>query len=442
VFAGSILAAPALIAFASLADLVGAATPQPPRPLPAAARAPASAPARAPWVAAWSAPLVRPGPAASTIVFDGGTGGRTVRDVVHLTLGGTNVRVRLSNVFGNRTATFGDVRIAVASGSGLAGTVAGTSRRVRFRGATTIRVAPGHAIAGDPVALAVRPGANLAVSLFAPRATGTVTTSGDVDHTSYISAPGDATASTSPQSFPARASAWYWIDGVDVAPRNRRSGAIVGLGDSITAGFDSTPNADRGWPDLLADRLRAAHTRPPLAVLDAGISGNDLSRPSPCFGSSGMQRMQRDVFDQPGVRDVIVAEGVNDITQPREPRSAGAYACLPHRAISAAGMIADYRSAIGRIHARGLRAIGATITPFGRYEYWTPAIEAERQRINRWIRTSHAFDGVIDFDRVLRDPAHPAWLKPSYDSGDGLHPDDAGHAAMADAIPLSLFAGR
>ena len=139
---------------------------------------------------------------------------------------------------------------------------------------------------------------------------------------------------------------------------------------------------------------------------------------------------------------MIVAEGVNDITQPREPRSAGAHVCLPHLPISAAGMIADYRGAIRRIHAHGLRAIGATITPFGRYPYWTPAIETERRRINRWIRTSRAFDGVIDFDRVLRDPAHPAWLNPTYDSGDGLHPNNGGHAVMAGAIPLSLFTGR
>jgi lysophospholipase L1-like esterase len=291
------------------------------------------------------------------------------------------------------------------------------------------------------VALSLRPGSNVAVSVYAPAATGTVTTSGDVDHSSYVSVPGDETAATSPAGYAERVATWYWIDGVDVAPRNRRSGAIAVLGDSITAGFASTPNADRAWPDLLAVRLRAGHAHPPLAVLNAGISGNNLSRSSPCFGQSGLQRLGRDVLSQPGVRDVIVALGVNDITQPREPRSGAAYVCLPHEPISAAGMIADYRAAIRRIHARGLRAIGATITPLGRYTYWTPAIEAERRRINRWIRTSGAFDGVIDFDRALRDPAHPTWMKPAYDSGDGLHPNDAGHAAMADAIPLSLFTG-
>jgi lysophospholipase L1-like esterase len=432
VFAGSILVAPALLAFASVADLIGAAAPHAPRPQAAVAHAPTPR-----WVAAWTAPPVRPG--AAGIPLDGGTGGRTVRDVVHLTLGGTSVRVRLSNVFGSRTAYFSDVRVAVADGSGVAGTVLGTSRRVRFDGAMTVRVPAGRIVASDPVTFSIRPGANLAVSIYAPRATGTVTTTGEVDHTNYVSGAVDATAATAPASFPTQVPAWYWIDGVDVDPRNPRSGAIVALGDSITAGFASTPNADRAWPDLLADRLRGARVRPPLAVLDAGISGNNLSRSSPCFGQSGLRRMQRDALAQPGVRDVIVALGVNDITQPREHRSAGAYGCLPHRPVSAAGMIAAYRSAIRRIHADHLPAIGATITPFGRYEYWTPAIEAERRRINRWIRGGHAFDGVIDFDRALRDPAHPVWLNPAFDSGDGLHPNDAGHAAMARAIPLSLF---
>jgi lysophospholipase L1-like esterase len=438
VFAGSILVAPALAAFASLANLVGIVRAHtPPRHAVAA-----HGPAPSEWVAAWTAPPLRPGPAASAVPFESGTGGRTVRDVARLTLGGTEVRVRLSNVFGDRTASFSDVRIAVARGSGRAATVPGTSTRVRFGGATSVRVPAGRIVASDPVRFSARPGQNLAVSLYAPRATGTATSTGDIDHTNYVSAPGDATASTSAQSFPAVVPASYWIDGVDVVPRNPHSGAIVALGDSITAGFASTPNAGLDWPDLLADRLRAAHARPPLAVLNAGISGNNLSRSSPCFGQSGLQRMQRDALRQPGVRDVIVALGVNDITQPREPRSAGAYVCLPHHPISAAGMIADYRSAIRLIHARHLRAIGATISPFGRYRYWTPTIEAERRRINRWIRASHAFDGVIDFDRALRDPRHPAWLNPAYASGDGLHPNNAGHAAMARAIPLSLFTGR
>jgi lysophospholipase L1-like esterase len=397
--------------------------------------------AAAHWVGSWSAPPDRPGPSSGGIPGSAGTGGLTVRDVVHTTLGGPELRVRLSNVFGSRAVTFTDVRVALATGSALPTTVAGSSRRIGFAGAEQVTVPAGGVVASDPVKLAVRAGQNLAISIYAPASTGTATLAGSFDHTNYISGSGDATAATSAASFPVSSPVWYWIAGVDVAPRNPDAGAVVALGDSITAGFDSTENANVDWPDLLADRLNAAHTSPALSVLNAGISGNNLHESSRCFGASGLARMRRDVFEQPGVRDVIVAEGVNDITQPRESSSAPGYGCLAHRAITAAGMIADYEQAIARIHAHHLKAIGVTISPFGRYESWTPAIEAERQQINHWIRTNHAFDGVIDFDRVLRDPADPAWLNPRYDSGDGLHPNDAGHAAMAAAIPLSLFAG-
>ncbi len=393
------------------------------------------------WVASWSSPPDRPGPSSRGIPNEAGTGGLTVRDVVHTTLGGTEQRVRLSNVFGSHAVTFTDVRLAVATGPALPTIVAGSSRRLRFGGSERVTVAPGAGVASDPVRLPVRAGQDIAISIYAPDPTGTATIAGSFNHTNYVSRPGDATAATTAAGFPVTSPAWYWIAGIDVAQRDPEAGAVVALGDSITAGFDSTENADLDWPDRLADRLRAAHASPPRSVLNAGISGNNLHESSPCFGASGLARMQRDVFEQPGVRDVIIAEGVNDITQPREPSSAGAYACLAHRPISAAGMIADYRRAIERIHAHNLRAIGATIAPFGRYPFWTPAIEAERQQINHWIRTSHAFDGVIDFDQVLRDRVHPAWMNPSYDSGDGLHPNNAGHAAMAAAVPLSLFTG-
>jgi lysophospholipase L1-like esterase len=431
-------------ATAATATTAATAAPAAPAATAATASTASTAAARAAathWVGSWSAPPDRPGPLSRGIPAIAGTGGLTVRDVVHTTLGGPELRLRLSNVFGSRAVTFTDVRVARATGSALPTTVAGSSRGVRFAGSEQVTVPAGREVASDPVKLPVRPRQNLAISIYAPGSTGTATVAGSLNHTNYVSDPGDATAATTAGNFPVESPAWYWIAGVDVAPRDPEAGAVVALGDSITAGFDSTENANIGWPDLLADRLHAAHAAPPLSVLNAGISGNNLHESSPCFGQSGLARLQRDVFEQPGVRDVIVAEGVNDITQPRESSSAPAYECLAHRAITATGMIADYKQAIARIHAHHLKAIGVTISPFGRYEFWTPAIEAERQQINHWIRTSHAFDGVIDFDRVLRDAADPGWLNPRYDSGDGLHPNDAGHAAMAAAIPLSLFAG-
>ena len=390
------------------------------------------------WVAAWGSPSVRPGVLGPGLpLFLDGTGGHTVRDVVHLTLGGARVRVRLSNFFGTQTAVFTDVRVALRTRG--AATRAGTSRRVHYAGSTSVRIAPGRQVASDPVALRVRPGDEVAISLYAPHATGVSTLQGSLNHTNYLSGPGDRTAAVAPLAFPTKSPSWYWLGGVDVLPPSAPAHAIVALGDSITAGYDSTLNANRDWVDLLADRLHSARRTRELSLVNAGIAGNNLHEDSPCYGESALHRMARDVLAQPGVRYVIVDEGVNDITHPTEPPSAPLYSCLAHRPITAAGMISLFTTAAKRIHAAHLRAIGVTLSPFGRYAYWTAAIEAERQRLNRWIRSTRTFDGIIDFDRVLRDPRHPAWMNPRFDGGDGLHPNDLGHRAMTRAIDLSLF---
>jgi lysophospholipase L1-like esterase len=262
------------------------------------------------------------------------------------------------------------------------------------------------------------------------------TVAGSLTHTNYLSAPGDAAAALSASAFPATSTSWYWLGGVDVLPSHPSTG-IVALGDSITAGYASTRDAELDWVDRLAGRLRAAGRS--QSVLNAGIAGNNLHADSQCYGQSALHRLIRDALEQPGVRYVIVDEGDNDITHPVEPPSATLYGCLVHQRISAAGMIADFRLAARRIHAAHHRAIGVTLSPFGRYAYWSPAVEAERAAINQWIRSTRVYDGVIDFDHVLRDPAHRAWLAPRYDSGDGLHPNNTGHAAMARSIDLSLF---
>ncbi len=389
------------------------------------------------WVGSWSTSPVEPGLLAGAVPFYGGTGGRTVRDMVHLTLGGPSVRVRVSNVFGSRTASFSDVRIAIAAQG--AAIRPGTGRRLHFSGRAMARIAPGHQLTSDPVRLRVRSGETLAISIYAPGATGVATVGGSLNHTNYVSGAGDAAGSISPAAFATTSTSWYWIGGVDVTARSSEAGAIVALGDSITAGYASTLDANRDWVDLLATRLRRARSLPERAVLNAGIAGNNLHESSPCYGQSALKRMSRDALHQTRVRYVILDEGVNDITHPTEPPSAPLYGCLAHRKISAAGMISLYKLAVRRIHAAHLRAIGVTLSPFGRYAYWTPGIESERNQINRWIRSTHVFDGIIDFDRTLRDPSHPAWLRPGFDSGDGLHPNDRGHAAMAGAIDLSLF---
>ncbi len=391
-------------------------------------------------VGAWTASAADPGPLAGGIPLYASTGGRTVRDIVHLTLGGSRLRIHLSNLLGASAVRFDDVRVAVSTGGATIN--AASSRRVRFARQSGASLGPGRQATSDPVNLSVRAGENLAVSLYSSGSTGDPTTSGSLFHTNYVSGPGDATGRATAGAFPATTNSWFWLSGIDVLPSSPNAGAIVALGDSITAGYASTRDAHLDWVDLLADRLRRARSRPELSVLNAGIAGNNLHESSSCYGESALARLDRDALDQGGVRDVILDEGVNDITHPTEPRTAPLYECLTHRKISAAGMIALFKLAIGRIHARHLKVIGVTLSPFGRYAYWTPAIEAERQRINHWIRTSHAYDGILDFDRVLRDRAHPAWLNPRYDSGDGLHPNNAGHAAMARSINLSLFAAH
>ena len=397
----------------------------------------ASGAALVPWVGAWSTSPISPGPLFGLIPFYSGTGGRTVRDVVRVTLAGSELRIHLTNEFGNRRAGFQDVRVAVSAGGPRV--VTGTSRRVTFSGLTSVTVAAGHEVSSDPIQMTLRAGQELAISIYSRGPTGPTTTGGSLQHTNYLSGRGDVAGAASATSFPVSAKAWYWLSGVDVLPPSPSAGAVVALGDSITAGAESTPGANVDWVDLLANRLLRANRN--LSVLNAGISGNNLHSDSPCFGQSGLRRLSRDALAQAGVRSVIVALGTNDLTQPTEPPSAPAYRCLTHRPISAAGMIALYKLLIRRVHARHLQIIGSTITPFGRYRYWTPALERARIRINSWILQSHAFDGVIDFAEAVADRGHPSWLSPRYDSGDGLHPNNGGHAAMARAVNLSQFSG-
>jgi lysophospholipase L1-like esterase len=355
--------------------------------------------------------------------------GQTLRQVVHTTSGGGRLRVVFSNAFGTAPITVGAAGIALRDED--AAIVAGSARPLTFSGQATTTIPAGATMISDAVTLTTAPMSDLAIDLFLPSNTATwpspLTYHGGAVQTSYVSASGnhvgDATLSN-----PTTVASWFLLERVEAAsPSN--AAAIVTFGDSITDGTRSTPNTNSRWPDVLAKRLQANPATKHLSVLNAAIAGNRvLAEANAVFGINALARFDRDVLAQPGVRFVTVLEGINDIGMPREPS-------MP----SAAELIAGYQQLIERAHEHGLKIFGATLTPFEGAAYFTPEGETKRQTINTWTRTSKAFDGVIDFDAVIRDPAHPTKFLPAFNSGDNLHPNDAGYKAMGEAIDLGLF---
>lgn len=352
----------------------------------------------------------------------------TLRQTVRLSLGGERLRIRLSNTFGTEPLRIEAAHAARAASPASARIEPGGAA-ITFSGAATIVIPPGEERVSDPVALAVPALGRVAVSLYLRRAPARQTSHSWSRAVSYIARGNRVAAPDLPGAR--RNTHWYFLSGVDaeaVAP----AAAIVTFGDSITDGFGVAYDTDRRWPDLLARRLQASPATRHLGVLNHGIGGNRILLDR--FGPSALSRFERDVLSQTGVRFLILFEGVNDIgTIPR--------ATPAERRAFVARMIAAYQRLIARARARGIKAIGVTILPFGGSEHDRPAgaHEGDRQAINAWIRTRGNFDAVLDFDELLRDPANPARLRRAYDSGDGLHPSIAGYQAMADAVPLTLF---
>lgn len=348
---------------------------------------------------------------------------QTERAILRASVGGDLVRVRLSNAFGAGPVTFAEVTVALAVRPASPEVVPGTVRRARFGGGSSVTIAPGAGALSDPVRLAVRPAQDLAISLAARGATGPATQHSVAVATSFLTPAGSGShvAGVGGGAFTTAIGSWLFVDGVDV--RSAAPGAVVAFGDSITDGFQSTADANRRYPDVLARLLRGR-----LGVLNGGISGNRLLLDSPAFGVRALDRFDRDVLAQAGVCDVVVLLGINDIGQP------------PHR-LDPAPIIAALRELAARARARGLRAIGGTLLPFRGTtiaDFYTPEGELARQAVHRWIRTAGGFDAVVDFDRLMRAPSDPLLLNPAFDSGDHLHPNDRGYQAMAETVAAVL----
>ena len=390
------------------------------------------------WVASWAASPMAP-TALISAQAEAGFTDQTVRNIVYTSVGGDAFRVRVSNAFGASPLTVGAVSVGlVLTGAQLA---PDTSHAVTFDGKTSTSVPAGAEVLSDPVPMTVAPLTELAISLYLPTSTGPATYHQDAQQTGYV-ASGDHAADPAATAFTTTTSSWYFVDGLTTHAA-QTPGTVVAFGDSITDGYQSQAGANARWPNYLARRLQAAFGGRAPAVVDEGISGNRILSPSACFGVSAETRFARDALSQPGVKDVILLEGINDIGFSGEPDT-GCYT-PDNPGVTAAQIEAGYRELIAMAHAHGVKIFAGTLTPFGGSNagyggyYGTAHGEDLRQQVNAWISASHAFDAVIDFSAATQDPADPLYLNPPYNSGDNLHPGDLGYEAMANAIPLRLL---
>jgi lysophospholipase L1-like esterase len=374
------------------------------------------------WVATWGAAPDSPGPALKA---------QTIRQIIRTSIGGSSVRIRLSNLFGTGPISIGPVRVALhASGSAIKPE---TDQVVTFGRKPTVTIVKGADALSDPVNLSVTALEELAVSLYLPVGVETSTIHTTAIQTAFIT-PGEATAATILSEAKTDDSRYFLTD-VEVAT-SADARTIVIVGDSISDGVGSTDDLNARWPDALAARLQADPALASIAVVNSGISGNRILNDgaAPYLGPSSLSRFDRDALNKPGVRWVLLLQGINDIT-------AADIFTTPRDKVSAQQIIDGMKSLIARAHKKGIKIWGATILPRAgaTRRPQTTEGEAKRQAINAWIRTSGAFDAVIDFEQVVRDPAKPDHLNPAFDSGDHTHPNDAGYKAMAASIDLRLL---
>lgn len=391
---------------------------------------------RSEWVGSWSTGVTRPEATGFTAT---GLNNQSARYVVRPSVGGDKVRIRFSNIYGDRPIQIGAATVAKAdTATPVQSDIDPASKRtLTFNGSPTAVMNKGAELLSDPVNLRVADLSTLVVSVFYPTATGPTSWHAQSLQQNFFG-PGDLTNSTAGTDYiTARGCCWTFLSGVDVKT-DKSDGAIVVLGDSIADGLASTPNGNNRWPDQLAERLVADHRHKVPGVLNVGLAGNRLLNDSsaPILGAGGgieqlglnaLARLNEDVYGQTDPSVVITHLGVNDIWMD---------GATPEQ------IIAALRQINSQLHEHGIRSVGATITPYGGFTTpggWTPQKEATRVAVNTWLRSQHEFDGVIDFDMAVRDPAAPDKLLTAYDGGDHIHLSDAGYQAMADSIPLQLL---
>ncbi|MET8112597.1 SGNH/GDSL hydrolase family protein [Streptomyces prasinus] len=381
------------------------------------------------WVSSWAAPPVGGEPGTEMT----GLADRSLRNVVHTSVGGTAARITLSNLYGQSPLTISHASIALSAGRGDAAALAGSMRRVTFRGQTGVVVPAGAQVTSDAVRIAVPHDGDVLVTTYSPTGSGPVTRHTYARQTSYA-AVGEHTGDTTGAPYTEESAFWRYLTGLDVLSRDSE-GTVVALGDSLTDGSTSTVGANNRWPDVLSDRLREAAAAgrdiPRYSVVNGGISGNrvladGLGRPAE--NPSALKRFDRDVLGRTNIKVLVVDLGINDIL--RDPDLADPDA-----------VVGGLKTLVDRAHARGLKVVGATLMPFGGHRGYTDARESVRQRINTEIRAGRVFDAVVDFDRALRDPYDPRRLRPLYDSGDHLHPSDRGYTRMAESFDLDDLKG-
>jgi len=384
-----------------------------------------------PWVGTWAASQQVPEPANALSADD--LRDVTLRQIVHLTVGGETLRVRMSNVFGTAPLHLTSVHIAHPLLPSEAKIDVATDKALTFVGKNDIVIPAGAEYISDPITYPVAALSDLTITLHMDTPPEQQTGHPGSRSTSYL-VHGDMVAAAD-LPYAKKIEHWYWIAGVDVNAA-KDSAAIVVLGDSITDGHGATTNGNDRWPDVLARKLQADRKTRMLAVLNQGIGGNHLLTDG--LGPNALSRVDRDIIAQTGVRYLIVLEGVNDLGKlSRE----GDISQAEHEAL-VQQMIGAYEQMIVRAHSHGIKVFGATILPYGGSGYYhpSPANEADRVAVNKWIREPGHFDAVIDFDKLTADPAHPDQMLPAYDSGDHLHPSPAGYRTMGNMAPTSVFA--